>query len=457
MSIAPVSCRFIRARISSGENTTVETSVTITDGIISAIGESSSKNHPDIDIEAQWLLPGAIDGHVHFDDPGFTHREDFSSGSKAAAAGGVTTIVDMPCTSLPPVTDASSFHNKLQIVAPKAHIDFAFWGGVRGNDFSEASVRKNLTELRSCGAKSIKTYLISGMDTFSDLAADQLEVVLRIAKSLDLLVGVHAEDRQSICRATTDKLKLNPMPSAYAESRSAKAETLGIETCIALAEKTGARLHVVHLAAGDGAIAIRNARARGVRISAETCPHYLAFTKEEDLEILGGILKTAPVVKSSSDRDELWKAISDGTLEMVATDHAPGKWPEEKKTGNIWTDYGGVPGVETLAPFIISEGVSKGRITLAQAVSLLSSGPARIHSINSRKGAIAVGFDADFMVVDPRHTWIVRASDLYTRQKYTPFDGWQFHGKVIRTYLRGREIYDISRGIVGAPAGKLVH
>lgn len=447
--------RFVHARVPSPDGA-VEASVTVRGETVDAVDAPGGPGVRDVDLGGAWLLPGGIDGHVHFDDPGFTHREDFGSGSRAAAAGGITTVVDMPCTSLPPVTDGASFDNKAGVVGPKAWVDFRLWGGVRGNDFDAATVGRYLDELERRGVRSIKTYLISGMDTFTDLSPHQLRVVLEAAKLRGLRVGVHAEDKALVERETrlARSAPDGDTPAAYARARSAEAEALGVRRCVELCEQTGAPLHVVHLACAEGLAEIRKAKSRGVPVTVETCPHYLAFT-HEDLERLGGLLKTAPVVKSSRDRDALWEGVADGTVDMVATDHAPGVFPAEKTTGSIWSDYGGVPGVELLLPLLMSEGVFGGRISLWRAVELLSAGPARVHAL-AGKGAVASGADADLVVFDPDARWKVRAADLRTRQKYTPFEGLEIRGRVRSTYVRGALVFDAERGFVGEPRGRHV-
>lgn len=450
MSADPL--RFIHGRIPTPAGP-VDASVSVVDGVIDAFDARAKDGVRDIDLDGAWLLPGAIDGHVHFDDPGFTHREDFGSGTRAAAAGGVTTVVDMPCTSLPPVVNGEAFDGKLRVIEPKAHVDFRCWGGVRGNGFDQASMERCLDELAERGVRSIKTYLVSGMDTFTDLTRNQLESVLVAAKARGLLVGVHAEDKHLVLEGTK-RARGDDTPAAYARARDATAEATGVRTCIELCEGTGGPLHIVHLACADGVGAVRAAKSRGVPVSAETCPHYLAFTLE-DLDRLGGLLKTAPVVKGAEDREALWQGLADGTLDMVATDHAPGQFPEEKTTGSIWTDYGGVPGVELLLPFVMSEGVNKGRISLWRAVQTLCSGPARIHSL-AGKGRLEVGADADFVVFDPHRPWTVRAKELVTRQKYTPFEGWKLTGRVLRTYVRGEVAFDLESGVVGRARGRHV-
>ena len=210
-----------------------------------------------------------------------------------------------------------------------------------------------------------------------------------------------------------------------------------VATLVELCAATGARTHVVHLGSGAALDLVAAARARGLPFSAETCPHYLAFTTD-DLVRLGSTLKTAPVVKSAADRDRLWRGLAEGDLAFVASDHAAGQFPEEKHTGSFWTDYGGVPGVELLLPFLYSEGVCAGRITLERLVELTATGPARFFGVHRRKGRLEPGFDADFVVFDDAETWTVRADRLHNLNRYTPFDGHSFTGRVRATYVHGQ-------------------
>lgn len=386
------------------------------------------------------VLPGAIDGHVHFDDPGFSWRENFLSGTRSAAAGGVTTVVDMPCTSLPPVTDRASLRNKREIVAPKATVDFMFWGGISGNTMESSRWAQDAAELAEEGVAAFKLYMLSGMETFRDLTPAQLKQALSHLARLRVPAGVHAEDRPLVMELTQARRAAGgSSPLDYAASRPAEAEIRAVEALIGMARETRARVHVVHL--GSGAALDRIRAATGdVGISAETCPHYLAFTGD-DLARLGSLLKTAPVVKGAEDRDRLWEGLRDGSLQHVATDHAAGEWPSEKSTGSIWTDYGGVPGVELLLPYLLSEGVKKGRITLERTMELLSSAPAHFFGVGRRKGRLDVGFDADFAVVDLDEPWTVRAGELHNLNHYTPFEGWTMTGRVRQTWVRGRRVF----------------
>lgn len=394
-----------------------------------------------INLDGALVLPGAIDGHVHFDDPGFTHREDFSSGSAAAAAGGVTCVADMPCTSLPPVTTTANLKNKLGVISSKAHIDYVLWGGVSGNTIAEPGWDDRLTELVDSGVGAIKIYMLSGMDTFRDLTDGEVRKVLTRSNRLGIPVGIHAEDRSLVEELTREaRNRGDDSATAYAGARPSEAEERAVAAAIDACRETGARIHIVHLGSGAALDLISAARTEGLPISAETCPQYLEFTTG-DLERLGSILKTAPVVKSEADRERLWRGVADGEISFVATDHAAGRWPDEKQTGSFWTDYGGVPGVELMLPYLYSEGFCRGRITLQRLAEITASEPARFFGIDHRKGRLRKGCDADFVVFDERARWTVRAEKLHNLNRYTPFEGREFTGRVRSTYVRGQCVF----------------
>jgi len=396
-----------------------------------------------IDLAGQLVLPGAIDGHVHFDDPGFTHREDFESGTRSAAAGGVTCIVDMPCTSLPPVTSRANLEAKLAVIAPKAHVDFMLWGGVSANAMEEQDWITNLEDVVSEGVGAIKVYMLSGMDTFRDLDLASIEAVLCETRRLDIPVGVHAEDRHLVLELTERMMSEGrDTPLDYAASRPAAGEVSAVSALRNLCRRTGARIHVVHVGSGAALDEITAARNEGLPLSGETCPHFLEFT-DADLATQGALLKTAPVVKSAQDRERLWAGLASGEIQHVATDHAAGEWPGEKSTGSIWTDYGGIPGVELLLPYLYSEGYRRGRITLQRLVELVSTAPATFFGIHSRKGRLAAGYDADLAVIDANRSWTVRASEMHNLNRYTPLEGKTLVGRVTATFVRGTRVYDL--------------
>ena len=440
--------RFVNLRIPAGKDDTRGAEILVEDGKFLAIEPAAEPavgaaddSTERIDLGGALVLPGVIDGHVHFDDPGFTHRENFETGTRAAAAGGVSCIVDMPCTSLPPVTCGAHLHNKLGIISPKAHVDFMLWGGVCDNSMAEPDWRDQLAEIAEEGVGSIKVYMLSGMDTFRDLGADQIRQVLRQTARLGVPVGVHAEDRELV-HELTDWLQKNEQNDLldYAASRPAEAEINAVSTMRDLCRETGARVHIVHVGTGRALDVISEAKSDGLPMSGETCPHFLEFIAE-DFDRHGAVLKTAPVVKSAADRERLWRGVVSGELDYVATDHAAGEWPAEKRTGNAWTEYGGIPGVELMLPYLYSAGVKTGRITLERLTEITAAAPARFFGIEQRKGRLAPGFDADFVVFDDDETWTVRAEELHNLNRYTPHAGQSLTGRVRALYVRGERAF----------------
>jgi len=387
-------------------------------------------------------LPGVVDAHVHFDDPGFTWRETFATGTLAAAAGGVTCVADMPCTSVPPVVHAGNFLTKHAVVRDKAHVDFVFWGGMCANIMEmDQDWRWSLRGLSMQGVCAVKCYLHSGMDSFRAVSRDQLRELAGACRELGLPLGVHAEDHDLVSRRERElRAAGRDGPDAYVDSRPAEAEVRAVETVIQAARETGARLHVVHLGSGEALDLVERAAAEGLAVSAETCPHYLEFTRG-DFRVLGSRLKTAPPVKEESDRARLWQGVQEGGITFLTTDHAAGLWPVEKETGSFWTDYGGIPGVELLLPWAYTRGVAEGRLTLERLVELLCSAPARFLGIAGRKGALRPGLEADFVVLEEEE-WTVAAEGLHNLNRYTPLEGRRLAMRVAQTWLRGDLVWD---------------
>ncbi len=388
------------------------------------------------------LIPGAIDAHVHFNTPGFEDREDFEHGSLAAAHGGVTTVIDMPCTSLPPVTSVPNLRRKLTALEGRSWIDFALWGGVAGNDLeSGADVQRQILELAQAGVVGFKAYLISGMDTFRDLTAEQMQQVAQWIKPTGKLLAVHAEDRELVVtRRQALQREGRTDWQAYCTARDVLAEERAVQTMVNIARQSGCPVHIVHLSSAPGLRKVSDARKEGLQFSAETCPHYLFFTRDDfDNPAISAYLKTAPPVKSGKDREALWMGLADGSLSFVTTDHAGCDPEKEKSSTNFWEVYGGIPGVEHRVPFLFSEGFLKGRLSLQRTIDLLCGNPAQFFGL-SAKGSLEVGKDADLVLMNLWDQQMITAEKMHSKGRYTPFEGVLLHAVVEETFVRGKRV-----------------
>ncbi len=419
-------------------NELISLDIEIDQGKLVYIGENLQG--PDIfDAKGLQVFPGAIDPHVHFDEPGYTDREDFYHGTSAAASGGVTTIIDMPCTSIPPVTSLENLRSKLEIVSKKAVVDFGFFGGI-SSQVMVADYRKNMAELAEF-VMGFKTYFISGMDTFGALGLGQFQKVLVKAKTLNRPVLLHAEDPGIVQELTrVEKAKGNSWANFYC-SRPESAEVFAVVKAIAIAIATGAQLHIVHVGTGDAALLLKDEK----NVSGETAPHYLEFSFK-DFETIGGALKTVPVVKDKGNSDVLWECLTNGTLDFIASDHAPAPM-EQKNTGSAWSDYSGIPGSGTIFPYLYSEGYLKRELPLSRFLQVVSENAAKRYGFWDRKGSIEVGKDADLIFVNPKQSWKIKGEEFLSKGKTTPFENRTFSGKVIKTMLRGKFIYNSETGI----------
>jgi allantoinase len=389
------------------------------------------------------LMPGAVDPHVHFDTPGFEDREDFEHASLAAAYGGVTSIIDMPCTSKPPVTNLKNLQTKDAAIKGRSWIDYAFWGGIAGNDFSAGiNLKKQITELAEAGVVGFKAYLISGMDSFQDLTDIQMTRAATWIGETGKPLAVHAEEKSLVAER---EMRFRSAGQnnwwAYCKARDDRAEAGAISKLANIAGRTGCKIHIVHLSSEWGLNMVECAKDEGLDFSAETCPHYLCFTQDDfENPKIANFLKTAPPVKSEYDRDALWKGLQNGLLSFVTTDHAGCDPEKEKKSDNFWEVYGGIPGVEHRVPFLFSEGFLKGRLSLTQTIEHLSTSAAKYFGLYPQKGILQQGSDADFALINLWEPMVVSASGMHSKGKYTPFEGVQFNARVEQTFLRGKLI-----------------
>lgn len=428
--------------ILNGDLTPVE--IAIADGKIAAIGRAV--NIPAeriIDVEGNITLPGIIDTHVHFREPGFTYKEDFSSGTKAAAAGGVTTILDMP-NNRPLISNEENLKVKLESITSKSYVDFGIFGLILKDNIHEAG------RLAEAGISGFKIYMnesvgqpIAGLDLFKAFQA--------VAKT-GLRTAVHAEKYETVKRET-EKVKASDREDTvtYAKSRPSVAEMEAISEATSYSQKAACKLHICHLSSKEGIEILRKIKANLKLVTAETCPHYLLLNSE-DMRNLGSLMKVYPPIRFSEDSEALWLALQDGTVDIISSDHAP-HTPEEKSKP-MWDAPGGFPGVETSVPLMLTQ-INHGQLTLRRYIKLASENPAKAYGMYPRKGIIKVGSQADFTIVDMKREGIIKSELLHSKSKITPFDRWKIKGIPIRTILRGNIIMEYGE-ILDPPKGSIV-
>lgn len=440
------------ALIPQGDKTTL-TNILVKDQIIVGFVNSLDgiKAVNTIDAQKNLTLPGCIDSHTHINDPGFTHRENFLTGTSAAASGGVTTIVDMPCCSVPSVRSVENLKYKLSAIKDKAIVDYGMWGGVTGEDVRNDQLH-NVKEQADYGVLAFKVYMTPSVPTYPRVTdPEMLEAFKAVAKT-GLPIGIHAENF-AMCDYYVKKFEKEGRMDgpAWADARMGLAEKVAIELGISFAEAAGARLHIVHMSTGIGAKLVGDAKKKGLDVTAETCPHYLTLNYKDAMSEYKQFAKIAPPLRTKEDNEEQWKALKDGRIDFVATDHAPYEIPTEKEAEgmNIWNSFPGIPGVETMVPVIVSEGYNKERLSLSRLVEVLSTNPAKHYGLYPKKGAMFIGSDADFTIIDLNKEWTIDKDKMYTMAKYTPFHGYKLKGKPVKTIVRGKLVYDDELGVIG--------
>lgn len=434
----------------------------VKDGRIAAMGDNEEAARETRDAAGLYVLPGCIDTHCHFRDPGATAKEDFAHGTRAAAVGGVTTVLDMPNTN-PAVLDGADVQKKIACFHDKAYVDYGVWGLSLG----DLNLDK-LLSMKEAGAAAIKFFWGYAIDAkthalvynytkgqegvIPPLDDGEVYAIFRQIAANRQILAIHAENSALIHRLTEELKARGDIGDddyeAFLATRPALAEELTVATAISMARDTGAHLHILHVTSARGVELIRRAKAEGVHITAETAPHYL-FLSAEDYPEIGPLMKVYPLIKNKADQAALWAGLLDGTLDFVASDHAPHRL--EEKRGSLLKMPAGMCGVETMAPLLL-DAVSRGRITLPFAARVLSSRAAEVYGIE-RKGRLDVGYDADLVLVDLQKTRTLRNEDLHSKEPLTAFNGRSITGWPVATYLRGSLIAE-NHEIVGEPAGK---
>jgi len=428
--------------------------VAIAGGRIVAIGEAASLQtaRETLDATGLHILPGAIDPHVHFREPGYTHKEDWETGSAAAAMGGVTTVFEMPNTD-PPTATPEALAEKLNAAA-KSYVDFGIYGLL---------AEDNLQHLESLIAGGVAAFKCFMGNTFGNLPSPSTGAMLEAFEIIaphGLRISLHAETASIMARRQA-RLAASGRhdPLAHLASRPAIVAMEAVSRAALLAEWTGARVHVLHISSGDELRPLREAKQRGVDITGETCPHYLLFN-EQAYHTFGSLIRVNPPVREQSHQDALWAGLADRTIDMIATDHAPHA-TEEKLQDDIWCADCGFTGVETQMPLMLTQ-VAAGRMTLNHYVKMTATAPARAFGLYPHKGVLQPGSDADIVVIDLQREDKVRSDQLQSLGSATPFDQTPTKGLPVHTLVRGvfvmksRELIEETSGH-GRPVGRIQH
>lgn len=411
--------------------------------------------------DAAVLMAGLVDTHVHVNEPGRTDWEGFATATRAAAAGGVTTLVDMPLNSIPPTTTLAGFQEKLTAAQGQCHVDVGFWGGVVPGNVPE------LSKLWEAGVVGFKCFLVhSGVDEFPEVGERDLRDAMPELARLGAVLIVHAEVPGPINNAVLAVAADQPGNSlegknagpvsyqTFLDSRPRAAEDEAVALMIRLSRETGGRVHIVHHSSANALESLRAAKAEGLKITAETCPHYLHFAAE-DIPDGATEFKCCPPIRERENREQLWQALQSGIIDMVVSDHSPCP-PEMKRRaeGDFLQAWGGISSLQLRLPIMWTEARERGH-SINELANWLCQAPAQLVGLERSKGAITVGYDADFVIWKPEEEFSVTPDLIQHRHKLTPYNGERLHGVVETTMLRGEKVFD--RGdFMGDPKGRLI-
>jgi allantoinase len=413
-------------------------------GTITSIASGLPGGREDVDARGLVVLPGVVDVHVHFNEPGRTAWEGAATGSRALAAGGGTLFVDMPLNSTPCTLTAAEVDRKRSALEAASVTDFALWGGLVPGHVGD------MAAMAERGVVGFKAFMSnSGLPEFARADDATLVEGMREAARLGLPVAVHAE-----CEELTRELARRADGGSvrdFLASRPVVAELEAIQRAILFAGETGAALHIVHISSGRGVAMAFDAKSRGVNVSIETCPHYLTFT-EDDVERLGAIAKCAPPLRPAAEQQALWAEVLRGHVDVIGSDHSPSE--PALKSGPFMSAWGGIAGVQSTLAAILENGYRERGLALERIAELLATTPARRFRL-ARKGVVAPGYDADLVLIDPQASFTLDAAHLEQRHKLSPYVGRRFRGRVCRTIRRGETIYRDGR-ITAVSQGRFV-
>lgn len=418
--------------------------------IVRLAPEITDPTHQTLDAAGRYVFPGIMDAHVHFNEPGRTEWEGLAHGSLALAAGGGTCFFDMPLNSEPPVIDAAALRVKRELAEQQSRVDFALWGGLVPGNLDK------LAGLRDAGAIGLKAFMAnSGIASFPRVDARSLREGMKRAAKLGLLVAVHAEDEALAAKFTaTQKAKGGQDSKAWLASRPVEVELAAIRQALEFAGETGCALHIVHVSSPEGIALITDARAQRVDVTAETCSHYLLLN-DQDVARLGAPAKCAPPIREEKRRVALWSELRAGHIQTVGSDHSPSP-PELKTSRNFFEIWGGIAGVQHGFQLLMHECAATANHDLPLLAAVLARNVARRFRLDSRKGLLAEGRDADFTLVEfgPKRT--IKADELWTRHRISPYVDRASRTRVTHTYVRGCPVWADGGVASGAPKGQFL-
>ncbi len=424
--------------------------ILIKNGVISKLieGKLQKQNFPIDYLNDLVVMPGIIDSHVHINEPGRTEWEGFETITKAAIAGGITTLVDMPLNASPVTTSKHAFKIKLNATEGKLYCNVGFWGGIVPDNIDL------LDELITSGVLGIKAFLThSGIEDFPNVTIADLKKGLTILKKYQIPLLVHAElDVMHDDILAFEKDPINYQ--AYLKSRPKIWEDNAVEMAIQLCEEFDTPIHIVHLSSANSIEKIKVAKAKGLKLTVETCPQYLYFCSE-NIPNANTLFKCAPPIREKENNDKLWLALKDGTIDFIVTDHSPST-PELKEieSGNLKRAWGGISSIQFSLPVIWTE-AKKRNFSIADVSTLMSKNVSKFIGFDTAKGLIKEGFDADIVVWDPEQKFTVTKNDIHFRHKITPYEGEELTGVVKQTYIAGKKVYE-NGNFVSSPVGKII-
>lgn len=413
----------------------------IEDGRVKSVSAGDIEGIPSgadvVDMAGKILMPGLVDSHVHMWDPSpQNYREDWLHGSQAAAAGGITTIVEMPL-SVPPVTDRAGFEIKKKTAEAQSVVDFALWGGLI------PSCIDNMEELHKLGCVAYKGFMSFANPDYPQITDGHLVRGMQKAVKFDGLIGLHAENAEVADFGSRAMLEADcPDEAMHDEARPWWSEVEAIQRAVLFSKATGARIYICHLASARGGDVLRQAKLERVPVTVETCPHYLLFDKTI-LREKKSFAKCNPPYRDRANLEELWQYIFDGTIDTIGSDHGPYTDEEKTKEGNFWKEYSGFGGYDAMLAALYTEGVHKRNLPLPRLAELLCSNAAKAFRLFPRKGTLLPGADADIAVIDPNEEWTYDGMKSFSKTKSSRglYQGQTFKGRVVATYVRGRLVY----------------